>query len=311
MLEHEVLHETNETYKSAFRSYLAFCDKFHAVPLPATEMTLVYWLAYRTTEVQANSALSNYYGVKKLAKYHGYPINDTKWYHLQAAKTTMETIFGANTPDQRLPVTFNLLTKMYPYFNMKNYNDFLIFTMMVLATTGLCRSSEIFAKNKQVSPTAKTRSSIKALWNRNLTPVKDDTTKRLKYYTCTIRATKTEKGHCDVDIVWGKGKFPIAPAQLLTQYLALRIMQLAKTHPQLSSAPHAPLFQLLDGTIVTVADMRNRFNILCKQMKLDMKKYTVYSFRIGGATSMARRGVGHKEIQIAGRWTSDAYKLYI
>ena len=29
------------------------------------------------------------------------------------------------------------------------------------------------------------------------------------------------------------------------------------------------------------------------------------------ATSLARRGVDHRIIQIAGRWTSDAYALYI
>ena len=110
--------------------------------------------------------------------------------------------------------------------------------------------------------------------------------------------------------MWGKGKFPISPADFITQYLHARI-RLAKTNPQLSLTPNAPLFQLMDGSIVTRADIDNRFNILCKQMNLDMKKYTIYSFRIGGATSLARRGVDHRMIQIAGRWTSDAYQLYI
>ena len=127
---------------------------------------------------------------------------------------------------------------------------------------------------------------------------------------CTIRATKTEKGFCDVEIVWAKGKFPVTPSQLMTEYLNLR-MEMSQTHPQLSTKPNAPLFQLLDGSIVTVADMKERFNLLCNDMKLDMSKYTIYSFRIGGATSLARRGVDHRMIQIAGRWRSDAYALYI
>ena len=88
-------------------------------------------------------------------------------------------------------------------------------------------------------------------------------------------------------------------------------MKLARTQPQLSSAPNAPLFQLLDGSIATIQDIKKRFNILCAEMKLDPSRYTIYSMRIGGATSLARRGVDHRMIQMAGRWTSDAYKLYI
>ena len=61
---------------------------------------------------------------------------------------------------------------------------------------------------------------------------------------------------------------------------------------------------------VTIKDLRQRFNILCADMGLDPTRYTIYSFRIGGATSLAQRGVDHRMIQIAGRWTS-AYKLYV
>ena len=103
----------------------------------------------------------------------------------------------------------------------------------------------------------------------------------------------------------------MSPAQLITQYLHLR-MKLAKTHSQLSTSPIAPLFQLQDGSIATIQDIKKRFNILCAEMKLvGPSRYTIYSMRIGGATSLARRGVDHRMIQMARRWTSDAYKLYI
>ena len=132
----------------------------------------------------------------------------------------------------------------------------------------------------------------------------------IEYFTCTIRATKTEKGYCDVETVWPKGPFPVSPADIMLHYLTLRL-QLSKTQKQLSSAPQAQLFQLLYGTIVTIKDLRHRFNILCVDMGLDPTRYTIYSFRIEGATSLAQRGIDHRMIQIAGRWTSDAYKLYV
>ena len=182
--------------------------------------------------------------------------------------------------------------------------------MIVYAITGLMRTSEIFAKNKTVSPFSKTKASVKAPWSRNLESHLNQQKTQISHYTCTVRATKTEKGYCDVQVVWTNGKFPVSPAELIAQYLHLR-MKLAKTHPQLSSAPDAPLFQLSDGSIATIQDIKKRFNMLCAEMKLDPSRYTIYSTRIGGATSLARLGVDHRMIQMAGRWTSDAYKLYI
>ena len=242
--------------------------------------------------------------------YHGYPINDKNWEFVQAAKRTMKKEFGANTPDIRMPVTFELAKAMYPYFNMNNYNDLVYYTMIVCAITGLLRTSEIFAKNKSVSPQAKTKASVKALWNRNLKSHMNNAKTAITHYTVTIRDTKTEKGHCDVEVVWAQGNFPVSPVDLITQYLHTRLRMQA-THKQLSSAPEAPLFQLLDGSIVTTADIKKRWDILCARMGLNRKTHTIYSFRIGGATSLARRGVDHRIIQIAGRWTSDAYALYI
>ena len=310
MIEQDIQKETNEGYKSSFRQYLRFCELFNIAPLPASQITVLYWMAFRTTEVQASSILTNYYGFKKLCKYHGYPVDDNDWDYIQMAKTTLYKKFGARTPNKRLPITFTMAGDMYQYFNMKNYNELVFYTMIVCAITGLMRTSEIFAKNKKVSPFSKTKASVKALWNRNLKSHLNKAGTKITHYTCTVRATKTEKGYCDVQVVWPNGNFPVSPAQLITQYLHLR-MRLAKTHPQLSTSPTAPLFQLLDGSIATIQDIKKRFNILCAEMKLDPSRYTIYSLRIGGATSLARRGVDHRMIQMAGRWTSDAYKLYI
>ena len=57
--------------------------------------------------------------------------------------------------------------------------------------------------------------------------------------------------------------------------------------------------------------MKKRFKQLIQQMGLSIKDPKLYPLRIGGATSMARRGVDHRVIQIAGRWKSDCYRIYI
>ena len=310
MIEQAIQDSTNDGYKSAFRQYLRFCHQIGITPLPLDEIKILFWLAHRTSEVKANSALTNYYGVKKLALYYGYPTEDTSWHWLKQAKTTIKEIFGTNTPDKRLPITFEMLEKMYPYFNMYNYEDLMMYTLMVCAATGLMRTSEICAKHKKVDPNKQDKASVMALWNRQLTPYRDEKTGLLTHYSCNIRATKNEKGKCAVDIVWAIGKWPVSPCELMTQYLHAR-MKIARKNTNLSLSPNAPLFQMLDGSICTIKDVQQRLNILIAAMKLDPLKYTIYSFRIGGATSLARRGVDHRMIQIAGRWRSEAYALYI
>ena len=112
--------------------------------------------------------------------------------------------------------------------------------MIICAITGLMRTKETCAANKKVQPNSKAKASVKALWNQNLTPHLNEDKSDIAYYTCTVRATKTEKGFCDVDIVWTKGNFPVSPAEFMTQYLDLR-MKLSQTNKALLSRPEAPL----------------------------------------------------------------------
>jgi len=39
--------------------------------------------------------------------------------------------------------------------------------------------------------------------------------------------------------------------------------------------------------------------------------FSSHSFRIGAATVAAQRGIPDHQIQLMGRWTSNAYQLYI
>ena len=73
----------------------------------------------------------------------------------------------------------------------------------------------------------------------------------------------------------------------------------------------SPLFLLDTGNILTRNKMKTRFRQLIQQMNLNLKDFKLYSLRIGGATSMARRGVDHRVIQISGRWKTDCYRVYI
>ena len=86
---------------------------------------------------------------------------------------------------------------------------------------------------------------------------------------------------------------------------------LAKTNPKIQLTIDSPLFLLDTGKILTRNNIKKRFQKLIQEMNLNLTDFQLYSLRIGGATSMARRGVDHRVIQIAGRWKTDCYRVYI
>ena len=51
--------------------------------------------------------------------------------------------------------------------------------------------------------------------------------------------------------------------------------------------------------------------IIAEQCGCDPKKLASHSLRRGGACAYAAAGVPDEDIKRFGRWTSDAYKLYI
>ncbi len=72
-----------------------------------------------------------------------------------------------------------------------------------------------------------------------------------------------------------------------------------------------PLFIFEDGSPLS----RPRFVTVVRQALaaagVDPKPYSGHSFRIGAATTAAKKGVEDSTIKMLGRWKSSAYQLYI
>ena len=71
--------------------------------------------------------------------------------------------------------------------------------------------------------------------------------------------------------------------------------------------PHTgPVFTFRDGSYLT----RHQFSQIIQQCIPNINLNT-HSFRIGGASTAYAAGVPETTIQTLGRWSSDAYRLYI
>ncbi|KAK3102234.1 hypothetical protein FSP39_009797 [Pinctada imbricata] len=72
-----------------------------------------------------------------------------------------------------------------------------------------------------------------------------------------------------------------------------------------------PLFMFMDGSPVTYNYFNQHLQLSLKWANLDCKVYKGHSFRIGAATTAAALGISDENIQIMGRWHSNAFKKYI
>ena len=72
-----------------------------------------------------------------------------------------------------------------------------------------------------------------------------------------------------------------------------------------------PLFQFVDGRYLTRQRLVNQLHQALQKAGLDTSKYNGHSFRIGAATTAAKKGVEDSMIKTLGRWESSAYMQYI
>ena len=78
-----------------------------------------------------------------------------------------------------------------------------------------------------------------------------------------------------------------------------------------SASPDSPLFEVAPGIPLQRDTFIQCVRSALSQAGFDPRLYAGHSFRRGGASSAAYAGFSDHQIQLLGRWRSDAYKLYI
>ena len=114
-----------------------------------------------------------------------------------------------------------------------------------------------------------------------------------------IKASKTDPFRRGVDIFLGRTGADLCPVSSLLSYLCER------------GSSEGPLFVFTDGKPLT----RGRFvEYLKKGLELagiNPSLYSGHSFRIGAATTAAKKGAEDCIIKTLGRWESSAYLQYV
>ena len=217
----------------------------------------------------------------------GFPVDFGKMYQLQRMKTCMCKTFGKKKLDQRLPVTIEMLKQWVQFIDWTNYDQVVLFTAIIVAFFGLCRTSEFAANTQQVRFSKFDVHSYHALWLSN-TSFKLGKNNKIKYCKLNIRSSKIDVFKQSVEIVLGRMAPPICPVFMISKMLSFR-QTLAQVNRRVKLEYFMPLFCLSNGKIVTKRNISKFLKGLAIISGLNIKLYKPYSLRIGGATYLAQR----------------------
>jgi hypothetical protein len=123
------------------------------------------------------------------------------------------------------------------------------------------------------------------------------------YRVLHLEASKADPFRHGVQIVLGHSSSRANALNAFAAYDRLR-------SPAARSAD-APLFAFRNGSPLSKTDCINCLRAATGQLKLDTSRFRGFSFRRGGAQSLRDAGVPDHLIQVIGRWSSDAYKVYL
>ena len=113
-----------------------------------------------------------------------------------------------------------------------------------------------------------------------------------------IKASKTDPFRKGSDIHIGLGRHPLCAVQAMMAYLSQR------------GSSSGPLFCLQDGRPLSLGLLTQWLRRILTAAGIT-GNFSSLSFHIGAATVAAHNGIPVHLIQALGRWTSNAYQLYV
>ena len=282
---------TRKVYASAQRRFLVFCAQDNSLSpsgsaLPASEDVLIRFCCHLADTLHHSSIKVYLSAIRSLHIEEGHPSPLVGCLRLQRVLRGIKRHQGSNKR-QRQPITVELMHIIFQSLNFSVYNHTMLWAACCLGFFGFLRAGE-FTVNSPFNPDI----------HLAVSDVQADSLVNPSSFQIHIKCSKTDTFRQGCHIYVGAGKRDLCPVRALTQYLHVR-----------GSTP-GPLFLLSDGTPLHRQWLTSSIQSIFSAAGVT-GCYTGHSFRIGAATSAASRGLPDHLIKTLGRWSSDAYQIYI
>ncbi|TFY82032.1 hypothetical protein EWM64_g1983 [Hericium alpestre] len=271
------------TYTSHLQSYLTFC-KIHGFDMNPTPDTLSFYVVFMCHHIQPRSVGQYLSGIVNQLE-HLYPHIRTN----RSSALVTRTLAGCNKRlgsgvTRKDPLTLDNLLAFSSHARDPTHDDLLFLSILFCGFFGLHRLGELTWPDRLDS-----RDWRKVVM-RTTVHVAMDT---FDYILPTHKADRFFEGN---KVVIAKRDGEIDPHFVFTRYLASR----DRRFPVLPA-----LWLKADGTVPA------RSWFLARLHARMPRSIGGHSLRSGGATYFASQGWPDDRIQAVGRWTSEAFRMYI
>ncbi|KAK6987608.1 DNA breaking-rejoining enzyme [Favolaschia claudopus] len=296
-LWHGLASNTRRTYSTGQRSFINFVKLYSLYNdsgsiLPATQPAVMSWIASLAGRVQPKTIKNYLSAVRSLHVDADLPfsicespvvqrlIRGIKRYHGEKDRKPVQPITR--------PILLTILAQLRPGAVPGHTT---LYAAYCLAYAGLLRSGEITVGSGKDASLNLTRENVEFVPNFD----------NCEYINLTLPHSKTDPFRKGVTITiaaaHGQPSCPVAA--------------LKRLFTELPRVSNAPLFEGVDGKPLHYKAFVAGIRTSLAAAGIDPSGYAGHSFRRGAATEAAAAGYNDYEIQLLGRWRSDAYKLYI
>jgi len=119
----------------------------------------------------------------------------------------------------------------------------------------------------------------------------------------SLKRSKTNQSGPAVPIFLFRLNSPLSPFESLQKLIHSK----SGSH----ALPSSPLFITESGLVASRFWFHHHLRLILTKSGIDPTHYSGHSFRIGAASSASSQGVADHTIQLLGRWSSQAYRLYV
>ena len=276
---------TLKSYSSALNSYLSFV-RLHNMPVDPTPDTLSFYTVYMCHHIIPDSVSSYLSGLCQQLEPYFPDIRSSRLSPLvERTLKGCRRLGGVATKRKRALTFGDLFLVFHTLGNSTLHDDLLFLAMLLTGFFALMRLGELsFPNDKQLR-------NWRKVTKRSTVIVTDD---QYEFHLPSHKADPFFEGN---RIIVKKQQYcDLNPLMVFANYLQSRdsLFPLA-----------SPLWITSKGTVPT------RHFFMSRMRRFFAADIGGQSMRAGGATSLAEHGVPPSLIQLIGRWSSDAFLIYI
>ena len=274
---------TANSYSTAQRQFIAFCNALQLTPVPTSEKTLLLYITYLQQKGVSFNAINVYVSaVRNINIINGHDLPNFRSGRVKLALRAVQA--AAPPPAQKSPITFIKLQQMWPVIKLTS-NTHMWQALVALAFFASLRCSEYTPSVSAPGPSLACVSF-------------SGDGKVLRY---KVLQSKTKARGFTSNLACSGNE--ICARCCMEKYIKLR-----SATSQCTSSD--PLFTI-QGTQVTARQV----NLFIKQTVTSLgwppQSYSAHSLRAGATTTAATVGFNDWELTKLGGWTSSAYNIYI